>query len=81
MQVETAWFQPLNLKCDLLVSKICFQFQLVVRYAEANPTIEDVGTIEGLLDAIGPAITGSIAVEPEEVTAMETLTLVGPCTS
>jgi hypothetical protein len=23
-QLESAWFQPLNLKCDILVSKICF---------------------------------------------------------
>jgi hypothetical protein len=28
-----AWFQPLNLKCDILVSSLCFQMgQLVCRY-------------------------------------------------
>ena len=30
-----AWFQPLNLKCDILVSSLCFQMgQLVCRYTE-----------------------------------------------
>jgi hypothetical protein len=28
-QLESARFQPLKLKCDILVSKICFQMQLV----------------------------------------------------
>jgi hypothetical protein len=26
--LESAWFQPLNLKCDLLGFKVCFQIQL-----------------------------------------------------
>jgi hypothetical protein len=28
-QLESAWFQPLKLKCDILVSKLCFQIQIV----------------------------------------------------
>jgi hypothetical protein len=31
-ELESAWFQPLNLKCDLLVSKFAFKFNLY-RYA------------------------------------------------
>jgi nitrile hydratase len=32
-QLESAWFQPLNLKCDILVSKFAFKFNLY-RYPE-----------------------------------------------
>jgi hypothetical protein len=27
--LESAWFQPLNLKCDFLVLRLCFQIQVV----------------------------------------------------
>jgi hypothetical protein len=29
-ELESAWFRPLNLKCDLLVSKVCFQMSQLV---------------------------------------------------
>jgi len=35
--------------------------------AKQDPSIEDVGAIDGILNAISPAITGSVAAEPEEV--------------
>jgi hypothetical protein len=28
-KLGSAWFQPLSLKCDILVSSLCFQMQLV----------------------------------------------------
>ena len=34
-KLESAWFQPLSLKCDLLVSKFAFKFSLC-RYAKAK---------------------------------------------
>ena len=37
-----------------------------------DPSVEDVGTIDGILNAISPAITGSVAAEPEEVVASST---------
>jgi len=40
--------------------------------AKQDPTVEDVGTIDGILNAISPAITGSVAAEPEEVVASST---------
>ena len=45
--------------------------------AKNEPTIEDVGEIYGILDAISPAITGSVAVEREEVTSAETVAIDG----
>ena len=38
-QLESAWFQPLQLKCDFLVSSLCFQIQLV-RYNEDLVRVE-----------------------------------------
>jgi hypothetical protein len=43
--------------------------------AKNDPTIEDVGSIDGIIDVISPAITGSVAVEPEEVKKAETISL------
>ena len=40
--------------------------------AKQDPTVEDVGTIDGILNAISPAITGSVAAEPEEVVSSST---------
>ena len=40
--------------------------------AKQDPSVEDVGTIDGILNAISPAITGSVAAEPEEVVASST---------
>ena len=40
--------------------------------AKQDPTVEDVGTIDGILNAISPAITGSVAAEPEEVVSAST---------
>ena len=40
--------------------------------AKQDPTVEDVGTIDGILNAISPAITGSVAAEPEEVVSAAT---------
>jgi hypothetical protein len=45
--------------------------------AKENPSIEDVGEINGILDAISPAITASVAVEPEEVVKAETVRVDG----
>ena len=45
--------------------------------SKQDPSIEDVGTISGILDAISPAITGSVAVEAEEVASMEAVKLDG----
>jgi hypothetical protein len=40
-QLESAWFQPLSLTCDVLVSKFAFKFN-VYRYALAGlPTLPD----------------------------------------
>lgn len=44
---------------------------------KANPTIEDVGSKEGVLNSIGPAITGSVPVEQEDVESIETLSADG----
>jgi hypothetical protein len=35
-QLESAWFQPLNLKCDLLVSKFAFKFNVLCCYGAAR---------------------------------------------
>ena len=43
--------------------------------AKQDPTIEDVGDINGILDAISPAITGSVAVEAEEVASAKTVSI------
>ena len=40
--------------------------------AKQDPSVEDVGTIDGILNAISPAITGSVAAEPEEVVSAST---------
>ena len=45
--------------------------------AKQDPTIEDVGDINGILDAISPAITGSVAVEAEEVASAKTVSIDG----
>ena len=45
--------------------------------AKQDPTIEDVGDINGILDAISPAITGSVAVEAEEVASAKTISIDG----
>lgn len=42
--------------------------------AKQDPSIEDVGAIDGILNAISPAITGSVAAEPEEVVYSRTVT-------
>ena len=42
-------------------------------HRQAGPEdAEDIGTIDGILNAISPAITGSVAAEPEEVVASST---------
>jgi hypothetical protein len=33
-QLESAWFQPLSLKCDFLVSKFAFKWVNLCRYAK-----------------------------------------------
>ena len=45
--------------------------------AKNEPTIEDVGEIYGILDAISPAITGSVAVEREEVQSATSVAIDG----
>jgi hypothetical protein len=45
--------------------------------AKQDPSIEDVGDINGILDAISPAITGSVAVEAEEVASAKTVSIDG----
>lgn len=37
-----------------------------------NPTIGDVGTLSSVLNAISPSITGSVAIEDEEIVDMAT---------
>ena len=44
---------------------------------KTDPTVEDVSTKENLMNAIGPAITGSIAVEEEEVLSSEAIQIDG----
>jgi hypothetical protein len=44
---ESTWFQPLNLKCDILVSKFAFKFNLY-RYTTAGGV-----TINGVLFHVG----------------------------
>ena len=39
--------------------------------AKNEPSIEDVGELNGLINAISPSITGSVAVEPEEIVSAE----------
>jgi hypothetical protein len=38
----SAWFQPLNLKCDILVSKFVFKWVNLCRYAAAGVGIVDL---------------------------------------
>jgi hypothetical protein len=36
-ELESAWFQPLSLKFDIMVSSLCFQIQLVLLHHDAGP--------------------------------------------
>jgi len=38
---------------------------------EKSPEIESVGTLDSVLNAVSPAITGSVAVEQEEIISQE----------
>jgi hypothetical protein len=53
-QLESAWFQPLNLKCDILVSKFAFTFNLC-RYLPALTALyadlRQFSTIEKVIGA------------------------------
>jgi hypothetical protein len=42
-QLESAWFQPVNLQCDLLVSSLSFQMQLVLLHNDAFDVVVGVG--------------------------------------
>mmetsp|Transcript_2954 Transcript_2954/g.10698 ORF Transcript_2954/g.10698 Transcript_2954/m.10698 type:complete len:109 (-) Transcript_2954:839-1165(-) len=45
--------------------------------SEKFPTIEAVGTLEAVLNAVSPAITGSVAVEQEEILSKQSRNVAG----
>jgi hypothetical protein len=55
----TAWFQPLNLSSDLLVSNFCFFTFILYRYIEAVLPLPAKGTTETALtkDAVQKSLS------------------------
>jgi hypothetical protein len=66
-------------RCDEATTEVSFgdpeqgSFQLIIipttklLIAKKNPSLQDVGSANGILAAISPAITGSVAIEEEDV--------------
>ena len=69
---EVQFVDPASGSCQIIIIPTT---KLLI--SKQDPGIDDVGSITGILDAISPAITASVAVEPEEVTKMEEVTVDG----
>jgi len=70
-------------RCDEATTEVAFgnpeqgTFQIIIipttklLIAKKNPTLSDVGNSRSILDAISPAITGSVAIEDEDIVRIE----------